>query len=288
MAKKKKEKRGGFPEAKANPNTASGPADGPQRRWGLIFLFLVISIGGTYLALWLRPSDDAARFTYKVIKKYDHDPKAFTQGLEMRDGFLWESTGRYGESSIRKTELSGKVLINKPLDESMFGEGLTYLDGKFYQLTWKAGKALVYDKELNVVDEFEYEGEGWGLTNDGTHLIFSDGSREIKFLDPETFKPVRSIWVQQPSRRSVGQLNELEYYQGKIYANRYQSDFVYEIDPENGDVTKIINLRGIWKQRPADGVLNGIAVNEKSGKLLVTGKLCPYVFEVNLVPEQRR
>ncbi|MEL7497057.1 MAG: glutaminyl-peptide cyclotransferase [Planctomycetota bacterium] len=293
MAKKKPKKRRqeGFPAGKSKPVSRPQPPSlnsPPPRRWGLIILFLTITIGGTYLAIWLRPKSTAPRFTYTVIKKYPHDQTAFTQGLVMHDGCLWESTGRYGESTMRRINLStGEVLNQFPLGEDLFGEGMTVFDGKFYQITWKEGKAFVYtfaDDEFQVVKEFEYEGEGWGLTHDDTHLIFSDGSREIKFLDPETFEEVRSLWVKQRSGAAVGQLNELEFYQGKIYANRYQSDLIYEIDPQSGYVTKVIDLNGLWTNRPADGVLNGIAVNQKSGRLLVTGKLCPFVFEVKLAP----
>ena len=251
-------------------------------------MFLVISIGGTYLAIWLRPKTQADRYTFVVLNKYDHDPSAFTQGLVMHDGYLWESTGRYGESTMRKTDLkTGEVLASLSLDDKMFGEGMTVIGDRFYQITWKEGRAFVYkfqDNQFVVEKEFEYEGEGWGLATNGEELIMTDGSREITFRDPESFEVKRSIWVRQPSGSHVGQLNELEFHQGKIYANRYQTDLIYEIDPESGVVTKVIDLKGLWKSRADEnGVLNGIAVSP-SGKLLVTGKLCPHVFEVNLVP----
>lgn len=293
MAKNKKRKPGFPPPATAptsNPVRRSGfPDDGPQRRWGLIALFLLVSIGGTYMAIWLRPKNDADRFTFKVLRTFEHDTDAFTQGLVMQGGYLWESTGRYGESTMRKIDLeTGKVLNKYPLDDKYFGEGMTWLDGKFYQLTWKEGVAFVYDfdpeKGFQVVKEFKYDGEGWGLTTDGTDLIFSDGSREINFLDPETFETKRSIWVRQPSGAHVGQLNELEYYGGKIYANKYQSDLIYEIDPETGEVGKIIDLAGLWTQRPPDGILNGIAIHPETRRMLVTGKLAPKIYEIELRP----
>ena len=276
----------GFPPADLpEQNHAGSPQASPRRpvRWDLVILFLTISIGGTYLALWARPKDSAPRYTYKVLKKYPHDRQAFTQGLVVDDGFLWESTGRYGQSSMRKTDLAtGEVLINTPLEDTYFGEGMTVLGDKFYQLTWKEGTCFVYNRDLEVVDTFRYSGEGWGLATDGDSLIFSDGSREIKFLDPATFKERRSIWVRQPSGAHVGQLNELEYFNGSIYANRYQSDLIYEIDPESGEVTAIIDLKGLWTDRPTDGVLNGIAINPSSKKMLVTGKLCPSIWEIEL------
>ena len=254
-------------------------------RWELIALFLLISIGGTYLAIWMRPKNDAPRYTYKLIKTYPHDETAFTQGLVMADGFLWESTGIKGESSIRKTKLeTGEVLLKHDLDKKYFGEGLAFHNDQFYQLTWKNETAFVYNKNLEPVKEFKYSGEGWGLTSNGTDLIFSNGSSEIRFLDPETFEVRRSIRVRRGGLR-VGQLNELEFAFGKIYANSYQTDFIFQIDPEFGDVTAVIDLSGLWphSQRPADGVLNGIALNPKSKRLLVTGKKCPYVYEIELI-----
>lgn len=282
---RKKKKRSGFPESEA-PKSKPPQRDAaqPPRRWGLIVMFLVISIGGTYLAVYLRPKTQPDRFTFKVLNKFKHDPKSFTQGLVMHKGFLWESTGLRGESTIRKTNLeTGEVIDKRDLDPKLFGEGLAVLGDKFYQLTWQAERGFVYTHTENgfqVEREFEYEGEGWGLATDGKSLILSNGSRELKFIDPETFEVQRSIWVRQPSGSHVGQLNELEYFQGKIYANRYQTDLIYEIDPESGRVTKVIDLKGLWTQRPVKGVLNGIAVSPNN-RLLVTGKLCPYVYELS-------
>lgn len=283
---KKRKRRSGFPETESPTKPTASPGQSPPRRWGLLIMFLVISIGGTYLAIWLRPKTEADRYTFKVIKKYDHDSAAFTQGLVMHDGFLWESTGRYGESTIRKTRLeTGEVLASYDLDDKYFGEGLTVIGDRFFQLTWKAERGFIYkfeDDKFVMTKEFTYEGEGWGLATDGTDLILSDGSREIKFLDPDSFQVKRSIWVKLPSGGYVGELNELEYYQGKLYANRYRSNLIYEIDPDSGLVTKVIDMKGLWTKRPADAVLNGIAVSP-AGKLLVTGKLCPYIFEVSVV-----
>lgn len=255
-------------------------------RWGLIVLFLVISIGGTYLAIWMRQQSVAPRFTYKLIKKYPHDDKAFTQGVLMDGGFLWESTGRYGESTIRKINLeSGEVIKSHSLDEELFGEGLAMFDNQLFQLTWKEGKAIVYDQELNPVKEFDYKGQGWGLTTDGNDLILSDGTQFLKFIDPKTFKIRRTVKVLRKGGMPVGQLNELEYAGGKVYANCYQTDIVYEIEPKSGDVTGIIDLAGLWptRERPADGILNGIAVVPGTRRMLVTGKLCPWIFEIELV-----
>ena len=211
----------------------------------------------------------------------------------MDGGFLWESTGRYGESTMRKINLeTGEILQQYDLPDNLFGEGLTILKDKIYQITWKAGKAFVYDRDFKKLKEFEYEGQGWGLASDpaANELIFSNGTAEIKFLDPETFKVKRSIWVKKKGGLRAGQLNELEYYEGRIYANVYQTDLVYEINPANGLITKIIDLAKLWptSERPADGVLNGIAINPKTKKFLVTGKLCPTIYELSVFAKERR
>ena len=255
----------------------------------MLALFLTIAIGGTYLAIVMRPRTKVPRYDHEVIKTYKHDPKAFTQGLLVHDGFLWESTGRNGESSIRKIDLeSGEILAQHDLEEKYFGEGLAVHDGLFYQLTWKAGVAFVYDADFKVVGQRTYEGEGWGLTSNGTDLILSDGSTYLKFLDPETFEVRRQIRVLRADGYPIGRLNELEYHGGRIYANDYDDDLIYEIEPSNGDVTKRIELFGIWpkSERPRDAILNGIALNPKTKSLLVTGKLCPTIFEIRMFPKE--
>lgn len=287
MAKSKQTKKSGFPPAAApsKPPIIKRSTDKRPVRWDLVLLFLAITFGGTYLAIALRPSNGPPRYTYKVLKTYPHDAAAFTQGLLMDDGFLWESTGRLGESSIRKVNFeTGEVIKNVPLEDQFFGEGLALHDDKFYQLTWQNERAFVYDRELNRVGEVNYSGEGWGLCSNGTDLIFSNGTSEIRFLDPATFEVRRSMIVRRGGMRA-GRLNELEFYNGKIYANVYQSDDIYEIDPENGEVTAWIDLSGLWPtaERPFDGVLNGIAFNPATNRLLVTGKLCPKIYEIELL-----
>ncbi len=258
-------------------------------RWDLVIWFVIIATGGTVLASYMlrQPGVQVPVYTYKVINEYEHDKDAFTQGLIYEDGFLWETTGRYGTSTLRKVDLkTGDVLKKIDLDKKYFGEGMTLMNDKFYWLTYQENKAFVYDRDLKPVKEFEYEGEGWGLTHDGTNLIMSDGTPEIEFRDPETFEVVRKIWVRQ-GRLAVSQLNELEYIGGRIYANTYKSDYVYKINPESGAVEAVIDLTGLWSfmERPAGGeaVLNGIAINMETEKILVTGKLCPKVFELELV-----
>ena len=257
--------------------------------WSLIALFLLISIGGCYLWMAMRPQPEMPRYTYQVLRTFDHDPNAFTQGLVVDDGYLWESTGRNGKSSVRKVVLAtGEVLINNPLADEYFGEGLTVLNDKFYQVTWQSNQGFVYDRQLNRIGEFKYSGQGWGITTDGTHLFMSDGTPQIRVFNPETFEQVRSIWVRRAGAR-VGQLNELEMFglKPKLYANRFMSDLIYEIDPETGDVTAEIDLTGLWpkRERPEGGVLNGIAIHPETKKMLVTGKLCPKIYEIQLLRE---
>ena len=292
---KPKRRKRTFPPATAPTKAvAAKPASSEKRpiRWGLIALFLTISIGGTYLAVWLRRHEVAPRYTYELVAKFPHDESAFTQGILIDDGYLWESTGRYGESSVRKIELeTGRILKSHSLDESFFGEGLAMHDGQLFQLTWKSGKAFVYDRDLNPKGEFNYQGQGWGLTTDGNDLILSDGSQHLQFIDPKTFKVRRSIRVLRKGGMPVGQLNELEYAGGKVYANCYQTDIVYEIEPKQGDVTGIIDLSGLWptRDRPTDGILNGIAVIPSyPPRMFVTGKLCPWIYEIKLVRESDR
>ena len=252
------------------------------RRWYLIGVFVLIAIGGTYLAQAMQEPPNVPRFTYEVLEKFPHDPSAFTQGLVLEDGFLWESTGKFdGQSSIRKVDLvSGEILNKKKLDAKEFGEGLELIGDKLYQLTWKNGICHVYDKNLNLIEDFKYEGQGWGLAYDGKNLVLSDGSSRLRFFNPDTFEEVRSVTVRN-GYASISQLNELEYVDGKIYANRLGWDSIYQIDPKTGQVLGIIDLGGLWENRPPEGVLNGIAVWKRD--LVVTGKYCPHVYKLKLL-----
>jgi glutamine cyclotransferase len=270
-------------EKKPAPAQSSATRKRPMR-WDLVVLFLVIAIGGSYMAIWLRPGGGVPRYTYDVLTEYPHDPNAFTQGLVFDDGVLWESTGRYGESAIRKTDLkTGDIIKNVRLPDELFGEGLTLWNDQLIQLTWKEETAIVYDRDLNQIGEHRYVGQGWGLTHDGTNLILSDGTSTLRFFDPSTFEEIRRLRIKD-GRRNISQLNELEFVNGNIYANQWRTDLIYEIDPASGKVTAIIDLSGLWptRERPEDGLLNGIAFNPQTKKLMVTGKLCPKIFEVEL------
>jgi glutaminyl-peptide cyclotransferase len=218
-----------------------------------------------------------------VLATYPHDPEAFTQGLEYADGFLYESTGQYGRSSVRRVELeSGRVVQRIELGPEYFGEGLTIWKSSLVQLTWESELGFVYDlKTLRRTATFRYSGEGWGLSHDSTRLIMSDGSATLRFLDPGTFKETTRLLVTDAGI-PVTDLNELEYVNGEIYANVWRTDFIARISPRTGRVTSWLNLAGLLPPREQrdDKVLNGIAYDATGNRLFVTGKLWPRLFEI--------
>lgn len=227
-----------------------------------------------------------ASYTYEVVNTFPHDPVAYTQGLAFEDGLLYEGTGLEGRSSLREVELeSGKVTRRVDLETKFFGEGISLLDDRIYQVTWKNEVGFIYDrKTFQLLSRFGYKGEGWGLTNDGRYLILSNGSATLKFLDPKTFGVVRTIHVTE-GERAVRELNELEYVDGEIFANVWHVDRIARIDPESGRLKAWIDMSGLLPGgRPhAEAVLNGIAYDRKSGRLFVTGKDWPKLFEVRIV-----
>ena len=228
------------------------------------------------------------RYTYKKINSFTHDPDAFTQGLIFNDGILIESTGHHGESSLRKVDISsGNVIQKIDLDQAYFGEGITLLGDEIFMLTWKSQKGFVFDKnDFSKKREFTYPTEGWGITTMGDTLVMTDESEKIYFMDPSTFTQIDKIEVYDQNG-PVDALNELEYINGEIYANVYQTDDIVIIDPKTGKVTGIINLEGIFNKqnygRRTD-VLNGIAYDDKTDRLFVTGKYYPKLYEIDLVP----
>lgn len=226
---------------------------------------------------------------FEVVQAYPHDPEAFTQGLVYVDGRLFESTGRF-PSTVREVNLEdGVVIARADLDLSYFGEGLTEMDGRLYSITWRNQEGFVWDRDAltGPIARFTYEGEGWGLTDDGESLILSDGTPVIRFLDPETFSVEREITVTFRGR-PVAWLNELEWVDGFILANLWTQDLIARIDPETGVVVGVIDLTGLLPEEarndPADDVLNGIAWDEAGRRLFVTGKNWPTLFEIRLIP----
>ena len=230
-----------------------------------------------------------AIYTFKVINSYPHDKTAYTQGLEIHNGFLYESTGKYGTSSLRKVELkTGKVIQQIDLDKQYFGEGFTKFGDEIFMLTWKKGIGFIYDFEtFEQKGTFNYKNsiEGWGLTNNGENLIKTDGTERIWFLDPTTKKELRYIEA-YTNKRKVEKLNELEYIDGKIYANIWMQDSLLILDAETGKVEGIADLRGLKnkvEQHSSLDVLNGIAYDQETKKLYVTGKNWSKLFEIELI-----
>ena len=223
---------------------------------------------------------------YKIVHTYPHDSKAFTQGLEFRDGAFYEGTGLNGQSSIRRVELAtGKVLQQAPLDKDYFGEGITTWGQTLIQLTWTTQKGFVYDRTtFKPLRTFQYTGEGWGLTHNADALIMSDGSASLRFLDPKTMSETHRILVSDAGI-IIRDLNEIEWVNGEIYANVWQTNFVARISPTSGKVLGWIDLTGLLSPEEARGgadVLNGIAWDAAGRRLFVTGKLWPKLFEIAL------
>lgn len=223
---------------------------------------------------------------YEIVRTYPHDPKAFTQGLLYLDGNLYESTGHIGESTIRKVSLAdGRVLKSADVPRPHFGEGLVNWGSQLISITWQGGMGFRWDREsFRKLGEFRYPGEGWGLTQNGREIIMSDGTPELRFLDPKTLAERRRVKVTLRGR-PLPYLNELEWVKGEVYANIWQTDFIVRIDPATGKVVGLIDLRGLQTKAGrsgADEVLNGIAYDAKGDRLFVTGKRWPSLYEIKL------
>jgi glutamine cyclotransferase len=230
-------------------------------------------------------------YAFAVVRVFPHDTTAYTQGLTYRDGFLYEGTGRNGQSSLRKVRLeTGTVIQHVDLGPEFFGEGITIIKDKVFQLTWKSGTGFVYDlNSFHLLQKFAYSGEGWGLATDGRELFLSDGTSEIRVLDAETFHEKHSLRVHDGAT-PVDQLNELEFVEGQIFANIWHSNRIARISPQTGDVVGWIDLTGllspIYRLEP-EAVLNGIAYDPNRKRLFVTGKLWPNIFEIRLSPKHK-
>lgn len=225
---------------------------------------------------------------YRIVHTYPHDPQAYTQGLLYEDGNLYESTGLNGRSSLRMVDLkTGRVLQKADVPRQYFAEGLASWGSTLIQLTWQSHIAFVYDRfSFRLLHTFTYQGEGWGLTQDGKDLILSDGTATLRFYDPGTFREVRSIVVKDHGSQ-VTQLNELEYVHGEIYANVWHTDRIARISPASGRVLGWIDLSGLLtpgEVSDPEAVLNGIAWDSADDRLFVTGKLWPKLFEIKVVP----
>jgi len=235
-------------------------------------------------------------YNYEIVNTYPHDPKAFTQGLIFHDGWLYESTGEYKESTLRKVELkTGKVAQSVDLAPEIFAEGMTIFGDKIFQISWRNGIAFVYDlKTLKQLKEFEYKGDGWGLTHDDTHLIMSDGTHVLRFLNPETFKTEKTVSVFREDGSPLMNINELEYIRGEIWANIWHSEVpdilgkpnrIARINPESGKIVGWVDLNNISpddSKRDSENTLNGIAYDAPDDRIYVTGKNWKKLFEIKL------
>jgi glutamine cyclotransferase len=258
------------------------------RKIGVVIVALMIVLAAVFLVFVNnRPANSTAlHYTYSVVNVYPYDTDAFTEGLVFDGGFLYESTGLYGNSSLRRVDLeTGGVLQVLSLQSQYFGEGIAVVGDKIVQLTWRSHVGFVYDKaSLGLLQEFEYPTEGWGLTYDGKRLIMSDGTANLYFLDPVTFQRVGQVAVHDNG--PVTDLNELEYINGTVYANIWMTEKIAVINPQNGQVTAWIDLTGIQdlKNQDPNNVLNGIAYDANGDRLFVTGKMWPHIFEITLIP----
>jgi glutaminyl-peptide cyclotransferase len=261
------------------------------KRLSLIVLLLTLSACTFNLSSIFKLSAEPLHLTVKVLAKFPHDTAAYTEGLLFADDKLYESVGNYVQPAIREVDpQTGKVLRGVDLPKNYFGEGLALVDNRFIQLTWKEKTAFIYDREsLTQIGAFSYAGQGWGLCYDGTQLYMSDGSSMITVRDPKTFAVIRRFQVIQ-SGKPIDQLNELECVDDSLYENVWFTNNILKIDKATGHVTAVIDASGLLtpeeteKIHSTDGVLNGIAYNPQKQDFWITGKLWPWMFEVQFVP----
>lgn len=247
------------------------------------------SIVSTYIRV--KPDKAPKTYNWKVVNTFSHDPKAYTQGLVYQDGFMYEGTGQYGESTLRKIDIAtGKILSILGIDSQLFGEGITIYKDKIYQITWRSRKGFIYDlNTFSLQSTFTYNTEGWGITTVGDKLIMSDGSNKLYHIAPSTFNIIKEVEVYD-HRGAVARLNELEYIDGLVWANVWMTDRIVAIDPETGAVVGEMDMKDLLPARDkarlddTDEVLNGIAYNPKKKTFYLTGKKWPKLFEVAIQP----
>jgi|AntRauTorckE6833_2_1112554.scaffolds.fasta_scaffold01451_7 glutamine cyclotransferase len=235
-------------------------------------------------------SKDVQKYTYEIINSFPHDKDAFTQGLYYEDGIMYEGTGLNGKSDLRKNNLkTGQIIEKNELPEIYFGEGITILNDKIYQSTWKSKTMFIYDKNVKLLNITDFPYQCWGLTDNDEYLIMSDGTDKIRYLNPDNYQLIKTLNIKYKGKH-INNINELEYIGGKIYANIWQTDLIVVINPENEEVESVIDLSNLIN--PDDynydlDVLNGIAYDQKNDRLFVTGKLWPEIFEIKLIPENK-
>ncbi len=256
----------------------------------LAFIFFVAAVGQALLAQSSHhtKAKKPPEYSFKILRTFPHDSDAFTQGLAYRDGFLYEGTGLNGRSSLRKVRLeTGEIVQRVSLAQEFFGEGITLLKNQAIQLTWQSQTGFVYSlSDFHLLRSFSYTGEGWGLATDGREIFMSDGTPEIRVLDPVTLAEKRRFTVHDGTT-PIKELNELEFVEGELFANIWQTDRIARISPQTGEVVGWIELKGLLSpvyHLESGAVLNGIAYDPEKKRLFVTGKLWPNVFEIQLVP----
>jgi glutamine cyclotransferase len=263
---------------------SESPASRRYLKWLVAGAVAAVAVG---IAAWAQLGAHRAPAVagFKVVAAYPHDPMAFTQGLAIEAGRLYEGTGLYGASTVRRVNLtSGRAEKQRALGERYFGEGIAILDGRLYQITWMNGAAVVYNLDTFEVERtMQYDGEGWGLTHDGKELIMSDGSATIRFRDPQTFAVTREIEVKD-NGVPLAMLNELEYVDGEIWANIWYDDRIARISPADGKVLGFVDLSTLYPKsaRGSEAVLNGIAWDGAAKRLFVTGKNWPQLYEIEV------
>lgn len=245
--------------------------------------FLNSNIKKTISAL---ETENIEKKNYIILNRYQHNQNSFTQGLEIHEDKLYESNGVYGKSSLKAIDLNSYKTIKKiKVKDQYFAEGITILNHKIYQLSWKENTAFVYNLNFKLLKKFNYSGEGWGLANDGNNLIMSDGSEFIYYRNPENFEIIKKIKVKNANNNPITKINELEYHNKKIYANIWGEDYIIIINPQNGKVEAYLDfsqLKDELNQAKID-VLNGIAYNKNNNSFLITGKLWPKIFEIRIL-----
>jgi glutamine cyclotransferase len=257
-----------------------------------LIVFLLIAFGHPLSGQTPRRAHPARvpEYTFKVIQAFPHDPRAFTQGLVFHGGFLYEGTGLKGRSSLRKVRLeTGEVVQEIDLTPEFFGEGITIVKNEIVQLTWQSQMGFVYNlSDFHLLRQFSYSGEGWGLTTDGREIFMSDGTPEIRVLNSDTLTEKRRFMVHDGTTQ-IKELNELEFVEGEIFANVWQTDRIARISPRTGEVLGWIDLEGLLSpvyRLESGAVLNGIAYDAERKRLFVTGKLWPKVFQIQLIPKR--
>ncbi len=258
---------------------------------GMLIIVLLCLPGQTVTGGELPSQPGLKWFSYEIVNQYPHDSHAFTQGLVWDKGTVYEGTGRYGHSSLRRVDLvTGRVEQQRDYPKAIFAEGITVFGNTIYQLSWKNKKVFQYDKnDFSLLKTWPFPGQGWGITHNGKQLIVSDGSATLYFLDPETLAEQHRVTVRDRGRM-ITRLNELEYIRGAIYANIWYSNWIAIINPENGVVTGWLDLNPLAARFQSDksvDVLNGIMYDPLADRLFVTGKLWPALFEIKMIPTRQ-